>query len=308
MQAMRWISWLVLMATLAVVSACSGAPDSQQQSDLPNKRLHATAPVQQYTAAALPLQLLVDAIGTHKFVLLGEWHGTQETPALVADLVEHQVRVHTTGVHEPIILALEIGSDDQPTVDRYMASDGALTDKGALLDGSHWQDAMHDGRDSQAMFDLIERMRELRHGGADVSIDLFDQDGDGERNKRMAEHLRKVVLHAPKATVLVLTGNVHAMTVEPPWKWFDGGKEIKPPMTAGRYLADLHPLSINIDAAGGDAWTCMARKCGVRPMPAHGAPSEATLASADALKSAWDATLTLPQFTASLPAVPNISQ
>ncbi len=307
MKATQRFSPLVLMVALALVSACSGAPDSRQ-AEVAHTTPQVAAPARRDTATSLPVRLLAEAIDEHKLVLLGEMHGTQETPALVADLVEQNVGGHEPRADDPIVLALEITSNDQPDVDRYMASNGTPADKTALLAGSHWQDAMHDGRDSQAMSGLIERMRQLKSAGADVSIDLFDAPGSGDRNERMAEHLRALVRHAPRASVLVLTGNVHAMTTAPPWKMFDDGKEIKPPMTAGRYLADLHPLSINIVAGGGDAWNCSGRDCGVHPIYGPGTQREATLAFADPSESAWDATLTLPRFTASLPAVSTASQ
>ena len=290
------------MAMLALMPACGHAPDSQQ-AEVPRTSPHATATALQDTAASLPLRLLADANGARKFVLIGEMHGTREIPALVAEFVEHVARRHGSRGQQPIILALEIASGDQPDVDRYMDSNGTPADKAALLAGSHWQDAMHDGRDSRAMFDLIERMRQLSHAGNDVSIDLFDEAGEGTRDKRMADHLRKVVRDSPGATVLVLAGNVHAMTAEPPWKVFDGGKQIKLPMTVGRYLVDLHPLSINIDAAGGEAWSCMGRECKPHAMPTRRSPPVATLEFHGASESAWDATLTLPVFTASLPAL-----
>lgn len=98
------------------------------------------------------------------------------------------------------------------------------------------------------MLELVERVRAKRHGGADVAIDFFDVPGDGDRDKRMADHLRTVVQRSPNAIIVILTGNIHAMTARPSGTMFNNGKQIEPPMTAGRYLADLSPLSINISA------------------------------------------------------------
>lgn len=295
---LRGLPALLLLALLSV-AACG--PTSGSKVDA-QSQVTATAPAppvdDQPATPRKPVKLLADAIGTHKLVLLGELHGTRETPALVADLVEYLAR---NG--RQVVLALEITSADQPVVDRYMASGDDPTDSAALLAGSHWQETMHDGRDSRAMFEMIQRMRQLSDAGADVSIDLFDEAGDGERNKRMAEHLRGVVRDASQATVLVLTGNVHAMTAEPPWKMFEGGKQIKPPMTAGRYLADLHPLSINIDAASGQAWNCSGHDCAANPVLDRGRQDQAVLVFSESTESAWNAILTMPEFTASPPAV-----
>lgn len=259
-----------------------------------------TAPAESEDAIAKsPLALLVDAIGTNKLVLLGEMHGSREIPPLVGDLVAHEVRDASR-----VVLALEITSLDQPVVDRYMNSAGNRADTEALLAGSHWQDPNHDGRDSQAMFALIERMHSIKHHGTDVAVDFFDAPGDGERNQRMAEHLRALVQREPRAVVLVLTGNIHAMTASPPWGMLDSsGKPIAMPPTAGQRLIDLHPLSINIDAAGGEAWNCQNDGCKPHPMFNRGPQKEATLEYSKPAESAWMATLTLPRFTASPPAV-----
>jgi hypothetical protein len=70
----------------------------------------------------------------------------------------------------PVVLALEINTNEQPRFDRYLASHGTDADRAALLAGDHWQERHHDGRDSEAMFDLIEHMREVHARGADVAL------------------------------------------------------------------------------------------------------------------------------------------
>lgn len=267
---------------------------------------HATAAIAEAIRASdagksdpAALKLLVEAIDEHKLVLLGEMHGTREIPALVGELVERYIK----GGGE-VVLALEISTREQAWVDRYLGSAGASADRDALLAGEHWQDQMHDGRDSEAMLALIEQVRQLRGQADNVSIVLFDPGDDACRNQQMAENLRAIAHYSPQATLLVLTGNVHAMTSAPPWEMFDGGKRIDPPMTAGRFLSDLHPLSINIGAASGDMWVCMDGECGAHPVLVRGdAGAEPTLERTKPAESAWDATLILPRFRASPPAV-----
>src|SRR5690606_6849423 len=122
--------------------------------------------------AADPVHLLEDAIGDRPLVLLGEMHGTREIPAMTGTLVAHYAR------SGPGLLGLEASGGAQPRVDRYLDSDGGLLAKADLLAGEHWQDAthqgMHDGRDSAAMFALIEQVRRLRKLGADIDIVMFD--------------------------------------------------------------------------------------------------------------------------------------
>jgi erythromycin esterase-like protein len=242
--------------------------------------------------------LLLKAVGGHRLVLLGEIHGTRETPALVGALVDRE-----SAAGDKVILGLEIVAQDQAGVDRYLRSRGHAADRAALLAGSHWRDPMHDGRDSAAMFDLIEYVRSLREQGRDIEIVFFDPGNVDDRDRGMADCLRGAIARARQAKVLVLTGNVHAMTAAPPWEMLDGGKRIDPPMTAGRLLADLQPFSIDIGAAAGNAWNCTGT-CGVHPTFARGAGNAApSLEFLDPSESAWDAVLLLPRFSASPPAI-----
>jgi erythromycin esterase-like protein len=242
--------------------------------------------------------LLDRAVEGHRVVMLGEMHGTREIPALVATLIEQRV---ARGRRE--VLALEIDSAEQRRIDRYLASDGASAARKALLSGEHWTEMHHDGRDSVAMLGLIERMRHLRSTGRAVPVVAFDRQGRHERNRDMADALRDAARRYPRAQLLVLSGNVHAMTRRPPWTMTDeNGKPIEPSMSAGRYLADLQPLSIDIDARTGAYWACVAAACRKQAVRASNGPAP-ELATHAASESAWDATLLLRRFTPSPPAV-----
>ena len=249
-------------------------------------------------SSASALDLLDKAVAGHRVVMLGEMHGTEEIPALVGTLLERRV---AHGQRE--VLALEIDSAEQTRLDRYLASDGSIAARKRLLAGEHWTEPHHDGRDSAAMLALIERMRRLRAAGHAVTVVAFDRHGPHERDRDMADCLRATAAGFPGAQLVVLTGNVHAMTRRPPWAMNDGnGKPIEPPMSGGRYLADLHPLSIDIDARTGSYWVCIGGRC--RQQAVRGSHGPAPTMDIHATsESAWDATLVLPRFTPSPPAV-----
>jgi erythromycin esterase-like protein len=241
------------------------------------------------------------AVGDRRLVMLGEMHGTTEIPAIAGDLV-----ARWTGGHaQSVLLGLEATTADQARVDRYLASDGTAADRADLLAGEHWTEPMHDGRDSRAIAGLIERLRTLRAAGADVSIAMFDAPGAGERNARMAASLRSAIAAHQGARVLVLTGNVHAMTGEPP-EMFSAGKPYKLPTTMARHLADLHPVSINVGAAQGDFWACQ-DTCGrhLAMQGRHPSIAEPSLERNDP-GDTWDYLLMLPRFSASEPAIAHI--
>lgn len=284
--------WLVISTAMALAAGCVVRP-------APPAALEAHPP-EQRAAAPSALDLALRAIGDHRVVLLGEMHGTRETPTLAGQLVSHYV-----SAHQPVLLGLEVDRDEQGDVDRFLSSHGDAVARGALLAGAQWQ-APFDGRDSGSMFELIEHVRRLRASGADVRIVYFDShDLDmNQRNRRMAGTLRAAAATNPGEMLLVLTGNVHAMTRRPPGEMYsEEGKRIEPPMTAGRYLADLQPVSIDIGAATGEFWACRQKVCGRQAVFPRTAQSEPALVETPPTESAWDFTMTLPRFHASTPAI-----
>jgi hypothetical protein len=289
---MRQLWFVLLVMMLALVTVGCNVPVNHSKPRTAYATSHTTARTPQLSA----LDLLSNAIGERHLVLLGEIHGTRETPALVSSLLDRE-----SARGSKVILGLEIAATDQTDVDRYLRSSGSPADRATLLSGSHWRDPMHDGRDSAAMFDLIEHVRSLRQHGHDVAIAFFDPGNADDRNRGIANNLRDVVSGARGAKVLVLTGNVHAMTGMPP-QMFDGGKRIDPPMTAGRLLADFRPFSIEIEASTGEAWNCTGT-CGVHRVRSRDQGASAPSLELQGEDAPWDAMLLLPEFSASRPAI-----
>lgn len=97
--------------------------------------------------------------GDHRLVVLGEYHGTAETPLLVADLMERYSR-NTSAVR----LALELPMSENIALARYLRSDGDEDAREKLRTSPFWavKDDQHDGRRSRDMLALIEAVRVLR--------------------------------------------------------------------------------------------------------------------------------------------------
>lgn len=246
--------------------------------------------------SADPALLLRQAIGDQRLVLLGEMHGTREIPEITANLVAEYA------AKGPVVLALEADAADQLRVDRFLRSDGSTKAYADLMLGHFWQEPMHDGRDSVAMQVLLERVRQLRKAGGDIDVVLFDAAGEGDRDARMAAAIRAALIGRSEARVLVLTGNVHAMTGEPPQMLSDG-KPYVPPKTVGRHLADLSPLSIVFRAKEGTFWACRGGECGEQHIQAGGAMGDLPRVERNGADGSWMLTMLLPRFTASPPAV-----
>lgn len=172
---------------------------------------------------------------------VGEMHGTVEIPRWFGELVCHATKLKT-----PVRVGLEVPADEDAAIAAYLKS-GAPADRAALLRGAFWTDKYQDGRRSQAMLELIDRVRALRKGGADIDLATFDKKPPN-RDRAMAERLLAAVNKAPKATWLILSGNIHARKTQGPFKYT---------LMAGE-LAKLGApfVTLNSGYGGGTAWVC----------------------------------------------------
>jgi hypothetical protein len=137
-------------------------------------------------------------------LLLGEFHGNAQTPKFVGDLACMAARQGG-----PLRVGLEIPVEEDARIKAFLASAGALGDREALLKSPFWTDSFQDGRRSEAMVALLQSLRELRNSGADVQVVPFDGPAT-DRDQAMAERLWTAFTREPKATFLMLSGNVHA--------------------------------------------------------------------------------------------------
>lgn len=215
------------------------------------------APAAQDTAA----QIMRHA-GDARLIVLGEYHGTAETPRLVADLVERYSHDGTT-----VRLALELPMSENVALARYLRSDGDLDAREALRTSPFWfVNDQHDGRRSRDMLDLIESIRSLRAQGRDVGVAGYDVETgssmDNEaREAAMATHLRQQFnALRPGTRMVVLTGNVHAMRAPP--------ADAPPGMqqrTMTSHLLDLPLYSVRLEALRGHFWACV-QPCRALPL------------------------------------------
>lgn len=211
------------------------------------------------------LQQLVDKASAHRVLLVGEVHGTTETPARVAELAAAMA-----SEERPLIVGVEIWRTEQERIDRFLASAGTAEDRQQLLDGPFWQRSYQDGRSSVAMADLLENLRRLALK-TKLQVLAFDLDpkaklgADAERDAQMAEAIAKALNEQPEATALVLAGNFHTR-VQPGAPW-DPDLHFM-----GFLLGEFKPYSIEIMGISGSNWSCTGRTtdtCMARDMPAN---------------------------------------
>jgi hypothetical protein len=185
-------------------------------------------------------------------VLVGEIHGTHETPRQVAALLCGAAR------RGPARLAVELPEDEDARVAAFVRSKGRAADRERLMRGEFWRSVYQDGRRSVAMLALLDAARALRAAGADVDVVTFDAGGD-DRERAMAARLAAAIARAPAATFIGLAGNLHPR---------------KTPGRFGRSFMGEHLVAAGVKLttvdsvyALGTAWVCTGARpedCGPR--------------------------------------------
>ena len=236
-------------------------------------------------------------------VLLGEMHGTVESPAFVGRMV-----CLALGAGRSVTVGLEMPLEEEPRVHAFLASPGSPADREALLAGAFWQAAYQDGRRSRAMLDLLDDLRRRSRGGAALHVLLLDSvafAGGAERDRGMAGRLAAAIAKAPGDLVVVLTGNLHTRLRR-------GGPEdpILEPM--GSVLRGAAPrlriAALDVSYGGGSAWICAtpdAASCGAKALTGKpGAVAAAGVDSFAAVDAAgYSGVYRVGSLTASPPAV-----
>lgn len=199
-----------------------------------------------------PVEGLAPLLEPGSVLLLGEMHGTEESPAFVDRAV---CLAHKAG--HPVTVALEIPVQEEPLITAYLSSQGGEKDRAALLAGPFWADRYQDGRRSKAMLSLIEDLRKLRRQGSPVRLKLLDTTvppADGRsRDHVMADNLKAAVDASPQDVFIALTGNLHSrVTLGSPWN-----PKYEP---MGYFFTQAEPkrkvTALDVVYSGGTAWTC----------------------------------------------------
>lgn len=227
----------------------------------------------------LPAEVALDKIEA-RAVIVGEVHGTEETPAFVGQLVCGLLKQG-----RPVIVALERNGAEQEALNRYLASAGQPVDQQALLSARAWATPKaQDGRSSRAMLQLIEQVRQWRRDGQRVGVLAMQQDShvlapmDGtprllmsetdmnrlsEINDRsMADKVWSALAAHPGYTVVALAGNVHTAL----------GSKMRAQFASTPSFADVlssyvpvHVIGLT-SSKGGSSWNMTSKGIGRGPM------------------------------------------
>ena len=185
-----------------------------------------------------------------RFVVVGEMHGTVQTPDVFFGLV-----CSAQSSHRPLVVALEQAEIAQPAINAFIATTPLNEAERAFCKSLIWTGDSQDGRSSAAYLNLFVRLRASERSGLIQSIVAFQPVLLGEKpvsdsdfNKMMAKRLEVAAETYQDALVLVLVGNVHARKLPLRIR----STRIDPAVS---FLPPKQVVSLNVPVRG-KAWNC----------------------------------------------------
>jgi hypothetical protein len=255
-------------------------------------------PVSKLTCEDVPNLETVLERGELTYLLIGEYHGTVEMPAIAAEAA-----CVAAAAGRRIVFGIEFSPANQPALDAYMRSDGAAEARQRLLAAPAWRE--EGGRTTLAILHLLERIRQIGrfHAVSVIAFDAAPEPGTSvKREAAMAESLMKAARSAPDTIVIALTGSGHADK--------EGWTSRTPPFpaAAGHLPAD-QTISLTFARPGGNFWGCQSpegdrsRGCSSYQMPPREPVSPRGITLDPSLRSGFDGVYSVgKQYSASRPA------
>lgn len=240
-----------------------------------------------------------------RFLVIGELHGTRETPGVFGELVCSV----TTEAKKRVLVALEFPETARAAFEVYLASKGRDEDRRKFLAESGWLDLARgqfpDGRTSEAMLKMVDRLRTLRAAGREVFVTTFQRAISAPSESQtsyeigLADSLRKAFDSRDYDLAMVLVGNLHArrMTVTP------GGRPPFDPMVM--HLPSESTLTLNAVTGAGEAWNCQSSGCGVQKRENQPLGATPRIVLDDKLSPGYDGVIGIGPITASPPTLSN---
>jgi hypothetical protein len=305
MKGCRFSSLALVCWLVAGMASATNATASFQSSSQP---LACSAKTRESATSLVDIeQVVMCACASRGLLIVGEIHGSNETPTLVSALLKK------TLVTRPVRLGLEIPVTEQASIENYLRSSGEPADRTKLLTGPFWNQ-MRDGRSSEAMLQLIESVHTLKVAGADVDIFAMEPDYGSQmdavkrdgfmsvKESGMAQSIRTAISQGKSARlVIALMGNFHAR--DSAVGLFKGS----PTGSVTERLGSLSPYVVLPFARSEATWNCTDKGCGIHAATSTQAPTgtlptlvtDVREPSGPTVVTLWLATL-----TASLPAKP----
>ena len=238
-----------------------------------------------------------------RFLLIGELHGTRETPAAFGELVCSAA----TEARRRVLVGLEFPEAARAAFGAYIASMGTAEDRSVFLAESGWlvlaRSQFPDGRTSEAMLEMVERLRGLRAAGFYIFVTTFQRPFPAPRESQTpleigyADSLREAFDAGAYDLAIALVGNLHArrITVTPA-----GGPPFDP---MAMHLPREATLTLKAITGDGEAWNCQRTGCGVHKRQAEPLGTTLGIVLGDTLAPGYDGVIGIGPITASSPTL-----
>lgn len=245
-----------------------------------------------------------------RYVIFGEWHGTEQSPAFVGNLA---CALSKQG--KRVLVAIEHKSEDNPAFQAAWAKSGVEFEEQLLT--TTWWKGREDGVASVAMFDMIAQLHALKEQGYAVSMATFNGAKDdaqeakfahleaqGPHEAAQAENIHDAANAGHYDIVLTLVGSLHASKQTEDW---DGEKFDPMAMHLERYGDKV--ISLNMRFASGSVWNCQPNEmaeviCASRPDKGYEDLNRSPFINLSQVDDAYDGYFWLGPVTASPPKVP----
>lgn len=230
---------------------------------------------------------LSEELADSQVLIFGELHGNKESPAVVAEFIELVLEGQSP---HSVVVAMELPSSLQPALDKFFDGRGDIQ---LLMDDQFWSRSMQDGRSSQAVLELLSKIKLLGSKVRLVAIDgRLSLDGSPQampsRAARLAANVDFLAATNPSALVVGYMGN------------FNASERKRDHLSPAASLMQSDPLSVLLLPLSGSSWNCQIG-CKERSVSEIEKNPRSITKVAEVL--GFDLVIPLPSVTSSPPAV-----
>jgi len=190
-----------------------------------------------------------------RILVVGDSHGTVEIPAAFLGIVCEAAN------QGPVTVALEMPETGRALFEAAMAAPTEAAARHAFLYGDFGHPRRTDGRNSEAMLEMMLGFWRLKAAGHDLVLHPFQPVMSTIRGREqawweleMAYGMSRALVARPQARLLIFVGDLHARKAG-----FARLQDVGRPAAGHLYAADT--LTLHIAQQGGASWGCQ-ETCG----------------------------------------------
>jgi hypothetical protein len=231
-----------------------------------------------------------------RILVIPDSHGSVEIPTAFLGIVCEAAK------QGPVTIALEMPETERALYRNAMSAPTEAAARQVLLHGDFGNPRRNDGRNSEAMLDMMVGFWRLKAAGHDVVIHPFmavESRITGRDQAwwelEMAYGISRALVDRPEARVLVFVGDLHARK-KGYARFPDGG------VPAAGHLHASDTFTLHIAQQGGETWGCSPTACGLQGSRGRYDPAARGIILGPVEDGAYDGVLAVGPTTASPPA------